>query len=272
MSNITLKRKDGICNLCGEESNLSWDHIPPKGAITLTDMWVESQFKASNTPDKKLTSQNGLKYKTICSKCNSVLGDFDRAYVDFMLNAKKYMKQFKCMFMPYLFSINVHTVKIAKSILGHVLASKTGLCNSDNDECIREYVMGNETSLPNNIRIFYWLYDYNCTIVKTEIAELDIKTSKTNQFSVIKTFPVAFAVCCDVGEIKNTFELKVLANDTINTQRDVMLDVRMQNLWYYPEGVAADKFQLVTKDNRGIIATTKYKTTAKNKHNPKCCK
>lgn len=264
---IIFEREDSICNICSLEKPLSWDHIPPKGAVMLSEMWVENHFKKIDGVDKKSISRNGLKYKTICRDCNSFLGEYDRAYIEFILDFKSYIKTFEYMILPYIYRVSTQPIKIAKSILGHLLASKTGLCNSKYDKLIKEYILSADSILPENIRIFYWFYDYPETTISVDnIFPIGIANNIGSKvFSVIKCFPIAFAITFDNKVIPNTTELKIFTSDTINTHREIYVDMRMQNSWDYPDGLKYNPLRLVSVDNTDIIATHKHRIVGKTK-------
>ncbi|MDD5631230.1 MAG: hypothetical protein PHI13_04265, partial [Methylococcales bacterium] len=90
------KRKNikSICNLCRVEKDLSWDHVPPQGGIELTTIQMETIFSLlTGNKETPRTSQNGMKYRTICSDCNSYLGkEFDPTINDFALSAGRYLQ------------------------------------------------------------------------------------------------------------------------------------------------------------------------------------
>lgn len=53
-----LKReKKSLYNICRQERDLTWDHIPPKGAIELTAVEIETVFNrlVANIEDRSFT-------------------------------------------------------------------------------------------------------------------------------------------------------------------------------------------------------------------------
>ena len=92
------REKRSICNLCRKEKDLSWDHIPPKGGIELSTVKMETIFAliAGDRDKPKIReSQNGMKYRTICSECNAYLGaEFDIIINDFALSVGRYLFHF----------------------------------------------------------------------------------------------------------------------------------------------------------------------------------
>jgi hypothetical protein len=77
MSRVSTKGpKVGISNICGEEGELTEDHTPPKGSVRITQVKMNHivEILAVEPPGSKArVSQNGVKYRTLCSRCNTVL-------------------------------------------------------------------------------------------------------------------------------------------------------------------------------------------------------
>lgn len=69
---------EGYCLICGSYGRLSPDHVPPKGAITITKVEQRhiTEMKGISVDDiRGVVSNNGSKFKTICHDCNNrVLG------------------------------------------------------------------------------------------------------------------------------------------------------------------------------------------------------
>jgi len=74
---IEFKRdKCGRCNICGTAGKLSWDHVPPKGSVVPTRTEILSvgrMLAAKDKIGKDVVSQNGIKYRTLCGRCNNDL-------------------------------------------------------------------------------------------------------------------------------------------------------------------------------------------------------
>ena len=73
---VKIKReKEGRCNICGCNEKLTWDHVPPKNSIFFRDVQIVSLFGKYDLDNYPSTiSQNGTKFRTICAKCNNILG------------------------------------------------------------------------------------------------------------------------------------------------------------------------------------------------------
>src|SRR6056297_3557589 len=81
------REKVSQCNICKKVKALSWDHVPPKGGISLTSVEQETVFQrlTINGEKRKYTiSQNGVKFRTICKECNEKIGSkYDPVLNDF---------------------------------------------------------------------------------------------------------------------------------------------------------------------------------------------
>ena len=83
------KNKTGICHICLKKSKLTADHVPPKSCKNKgkQQLFLEYIITEKNTAiTKTKLFQNGIKFYTICQKCNNDLlgGDYDRELEYFM--------------------------------------------------------------------------------------------------------------------------------------------------------------------------------------------
>jgi len=129
-----FKRKENpsICNICLEEKKLSWDHVPPKGGIDLIAVKQESILSKFTIPETEKAykfSQNGVKFRTICSACNSYLGlNYDTELNSFVLKIKEYIES--KLELPSKMDFAAKPNKIIKSLMGHFLAAKVDIENT----------------------------------------------------------------------------------------------------------------------------------------------
>jgi len=71
----------GICRLCGQDTNLSFEHVPPRTTSNkntkYTSVDFEDYIKIKNPLKEKpkgKIKQGGIGYNSFCEKCNSFLG------------------------------------------------------------------------------------------------------------------------------------------------------------------------------------------------------
>ncbi|MHB8279747.1 MAG: hypothetical protein ACYDIA_19135 [Candidatus Humimicrobiaceae bacterium] len=76
---LPRKSLKGLCRLCGQESDLTKEHIPPKSSGNKDrhekydlDGWLKSGFAYDKT--KLSVEQGGIFGFTLCRECNSLTG------------------------------------------------------------------------------------------------------------------------------------------------------------------------------------------------------
>ena len=126
MSVHYLKEKRGkidYCNICGQYSDLTWDHIPPKGITHGESVIANTVIDKLPAPTKHMKRfQSGIKYRSLCSKCNNeILGENDKVYQQFIEDVERQLSS------PVLLNKIVVPVKInrlCRAMIGHALAAK----------------------------------------------------------------------------------------------------------------------------------------------------
>jgi len=120
------RRRRGPCNVCGVVGPLSWDHVPPKGGIELQAVEIDrvaSAFTEGLAAPKPEISHDGLRFRTFCSKHNSLLGsEYDPALNDFAISAGRFLRSE--LDLPPVVHINARPTAIARAVLGHLLAAR----------------------------------------------------------------------------------------------------------------------------------------------------
>jgi len=188
----------GHCNICGRYCQLTWDHIPPRGGIELEAVEINrvvGVLASGLTAQQPDISQNGLKYRTICSNCNSLLGrKFDPAMNEFAFSIGRLLKS--RLAFPDIVHIEARPTAIVRAVLGHLLAARLSAQDAFFDPSIRELIMGNVASIPSDIHVFYWVHPYAQQIVFRE-GMMPAKRgnfSEFQRFGVLKYFPIAYLV------------------------------------------------------------------------------
>jgi hypothetical protein len=234
------KDKDSLCNICRTTKTLTWDHVPPKGGISLTTVEQESIFQKltlSEDNKQKSISQNGVKYRTICKDCNDKLGRaYDVELNNFAIKVKNIIEsdnQF-----PNIINCKIKPKKIIKSIFGHLLSAKVEIENTTIDESLRHYYFDKENNPKMDLKIFYWLYPYQNFIVLRDVLMPAVRGNFKNFgfFSILKYYPIAYLVT-ELNEYQNLDELTKYKN--LDTDQEVNLKINTTNLHeaFWPEVV-----------------------------------
>jgi hypothetical protein len=187
----------GTCNICGAIGQLTWDHVPPKGVFGARPVEIRRLFQAISRAleDSVLeSSQNGVKFRTICGRCNSLL--LGSRYDPFLQEACNSLRRFLLtnLIMPPEVSVEVNSYRVAKSVIGHLLAAKVTIDGSQVDIWLRKWFLGDDQMLPNGLRLIFWPYPYD----QVRVAQDFLMPSRpgsfddTRIFKLMSFFPLAF--------------------------------------------------------------------------------
>ncbi|WP_192348824.1 hypothetical protein [Algoriphagus sp. Y33] len=118
-----MSGKMGICNICGDYKELSKEHVPPRSAFNKgrwtqylysDNQWAENPLILPNT---KRIYQGGVKFSTICGKCNNNTGGwYAGSFSDWCHYSMDILKRAKgktSLFIPN----ELYPLKIAKQII-----------------------------------------------------------------------------------------------------------------------------------------------------------
>ena len=86
------KKVHGICCICGQETELTFEHIPPRAAfnhfsLKLYDFW--GYLLSNRTRYNQL--QKGAGMYSLCERCNNLTGEwYGAAYAEFAVQGMRY--------------------------------------------------------------------------------------------------------------------------------------------------------------------------------------
>lgn len=251
----------GRCNLCGEYSVLTKDHVPPKGAIRITQMMsldlVETLDMAKPQRIRKgKISQNGVKFATLCGQCNnSILGrDLDPAFNNFVKSV--YDLVHSKISLPLFIPVKCQPGKVARAFLGHMAATTSfdgaELLREDLGEFIRE---GKE--LPSDANIYCWPFPYkNQALVPfhciaPEMAKTGYKGTLITW--VMKFAPVAFMLCWKQPTHFKLTKLTSISDYITGSENNVEILFKLSKVeQYWPERPGPNDVILRSSTIRGI--------------------
>ncbi|MEY8022173.1 hypothetical protein AB8P51_15170, partial [Muriicola sp. SD30] len=158
------KMTSGICRLCGQNTELSFEHVPPRVALNKKTKYKEVDFdeylkskNPLNDPPKGKIRQGGVGYNSFCKKCNSFLGsNYVPAYSRWVQAGLEILKNKEVELHSYLIK-EIEPQKIFKQIISMFLAiNKEWYLESYPD--LAEYVSDkNSRNLPDRYKIFCYL-------------------------------------------------------------------------------------------------------------------
>lgn len=198
---ITRGAKVGPCNICGVDGPLTEDHIPPKGASRLTQVLMLSILDLLHVERPKKSgrfSQNGVKYRTLCAKCNNErLGLFyDPTLISLARDVRVYLES--SLHLPSTLPVKIQPNRLVRCVVGHLLAH--GVAEHRNGTLIgdlTDYFLDETAPFPPNLKLYYWVYPYNDQVIVKGAA---LSVHYWNSFAVfmlLKFFPLSFFVVVD---------------------------------------------------------------------------
>lgn len=134
------KKIFGTCCICGRETKLTFEHIPPRAAfnqfnLKVYDFW--GYIMHENTRYKQF--QNGAGKYTLCQSCNNLTGEwYGSAYADFANQGMRYFRGDAkgLISVPY----TIYPLRVFKQIVS-CFASVNGSLWCQNNRLIRDFLL-----------------------------------------------------------------------------------------------------------------------------------
>ena len=150
-----------VCNICEQKvARLSDDHVPPKSCLIDPQVQLEPFNHRLRAKSPVLPiSQSGIRYRTICGSCNSLLGqEFDPALA--RMCSSVLARRRSVISVAPVWSIWCRPDRVIRALMGHLLAAVTDNAQSVDDCQMRPAVLDLAASLPDERRVFYWLHPW----------------------------------------------------------------------------------------------------------------
>lgn len=256
-----MKKETGVCSICLKEEILSGDHIPPKCCGNNKDSYYRRftpEYLEESSKQISIHSQNGIKLRTICNKCNNDLG----AIYDVELEKfyKSSLSQLSKEFAFYPFD----PLKVVKAIIGHFLAAaKPQNISQDNDMRIFYNSDSEEVArwFANKYSLFCLGYPYKDSIFILRnyvTAYLDPNQKKINGLlSSMYFYPFAF-IFADKQPFQYGSDLLTFLRTNKPTRLFISLDE-----WREPNGnCLGPTWPAIADDTHAFIITPAAKQSA----------
>ena len=228
---VKKKRKNKIdkCNICGKESYLTWDHVPPKFCFNDGRVKYNSMMEF-HEHSKKSLSQNGIRYRTLCDDCNNrLLGvEYDKEYkrlVDTLYNLYTRTGEMSQYVVIHGLKIN----RVARAIVGHLLAAREDFFDGKSEIELRKFVLNPNILPPKNMRLLYYVYTYNTVMIVRDFfpmkfGNMDYKVPRC-LMSCLNTFPLAFILADECDDTCGLYDMFELCTSNIDDEVDIKIDI-----------------------------------------------
>lgn len=237
----TFGSKIGTCNVCGEYGPLTDDHTPPKGCYRPRQVEIQHLsylLSGAKNPPKGRRSQNGVKYKTLCKRCNNTfLGlKYDPSFIDFVNLAGLHLRS--PLALPPTITIPGKPQAIIRSLLGHMSAQGINrYLKGPLTEAVRDYFLDDTLPLPPGIKVFYWAYPHRVHVMFRDAAYTYLPSGQFFILWLLKFFPLAFLVAWDepVGLIYHVHSFEPWRSASINEVVELPLSLSNIPPLFWPE-------------------------------------
>lgn len=198
---LTRGPKRGICNICGEDGILTEDHTPPKGSVRITQVemkHIAALLSAEPHGNRGRVSQNGVKYRTLCGRCNNdVLGaNYDLEFNRFVNSVGSFINT--DIALPPVMHIKAKPQKVIRSLIGHLMAQRVdGYKKGEHTEELRDWFLDESQPMPDYLKVYYWVYPYKTQVLARDAVMRNFASDDTAYFWLMKFFPVAFLILWD---------------------------------------------------------------------------
>lgn len=217
---ITKGPRVGPCNICGTPGPLTEDHIPPKGASRLSQVAMMNivDLLSVQRPNKSTRfSQDGVKYRTLCAKCNNErLGrGYDPTLISLTNDIRVYLES--ALHLPAEMRIPIKPNRLVRCVVGHLLAHGVGEHrNGTIMERLTDYFLNESLPFPEELKLYYWVYPFNDQVI---VKGAGVSLHYWNSFAVfmlLKFFPLSFFFVFDEPPV---WKLPFERLDTMLTNR-----------------------------------------------------
>jgi hypothetical protein len=201
----------GFCSICKTHGQLTWDHVPPKGCVRPSVIEIKnlSEHISPDNSVKPSRSQNGLKLRSICARCNSErLG---ATYDPELIRLSNSISGFVTsqmnfgLSLPKSFEFEIKPQKVARAVVGHILATEIPKANSrpisaPYPDALRNYFLDSSKPMPAELDIYYWIYPSNLQVAANNYTMIpnflapEAKARSIYASGILKFFPLGFWV------------------------------------------------------------------------------
>lgn len=196
--------KEGQCNICGAAGALTEDHSPPKLCVRPTAVQVRhiiTMLASKDIQEKGRISQNGLKFRTLCARCNNkVLGRwYDPALAEFTNSASVILSS--CLTLPRVIAVPGRPQLIMRAVWGHLAAQGVDrYLKGPETDTFRDWFLDKSSPLPEKVRFYYWSFPHQGCVLFRDAAYLHIPSGRVAAIWLMKFFPISFLIAFEKDE------------------------------------------------------------------------
>lgn len=247
----------GKCNICGCTAQLSEDHVPPQCCSNTGNVKYYALFDRNFQPTKKpRQAQKGIKFKTICSKCNNErLGqELDPFLGEMQNDVIKMVSSFTTITDEGM--INIYINKISRCVIGHMLAAVPRYIDASLENGLREYFLDKKMRSVEGQHLYVWVnFEKRVAIARNVGIAIDADFDGSI-ISLLKFPGVAFMLCTKQID-DNMIDLFDYTTDNIEDK--VSIPISMRSIISKRGELKTTEWPLIENDSRIFVLSKKGK-------------
>ncbi|WP_418502397.1 hypothetical protein [Flagellimonas sp.] len=233
------KMISGVCKLCGNETELSFEHVPPATTLNRHTKYVSVEFEKYlqsknilKDPPKGKVKQGGIGYNSFCRDCNSFLGtNYVGAYKRWVSGGLEILKNTEYAFHTYVIK-EIEPLKILKQIISMFLAINKEWFLDSFPELAAFVKDSSLKDLPEKFQIHTYLTRAEKFRYMHYVVKGDITTGETIQCSEIAFPPYGYVLTINHSKQFNLLN-RITKFKDFDLHKSANLRMRMSQLPTY---------------------------------------
>jgi hypothetical protein len=150
-------RAIGICHICGNSDELSFEHSPPKKAFNDSPLFyaeIESLINGEVENPRGKIQQRGAGAYTLCERCNNLSGKwYGGAFVEMAKQGMIYLQSARASGRVYL-SFAIYPLRVIKQVVCMLMSANAPSFQRVQPELARFVLNRDAKHIPDHIRIY----------------------------------------------------------------------------------------------------------------------
>lgn len=198
----------GICHLCGQHTELSFEHVPPRKAfnnsrVTQSDVkqMLDEGLIFATGSTRGTYEQRGAGSYTLCRSCNNYTGRwYASEYIKFSMQVDQQLRRSSDELLDV--SVTVRPLSIYKQLLTMFCSANPEQFTAKNPILTRYLLNKEERSRPMNMSVYIGIYDLShshCYRQSGLTARLNLKNGSFDLISEVSFYPFQVVLAVDGG-------------------------------------------------------------------------
>jgi hypothetical protein len=260
------RKKLGICQICGIDGELSFEHVPPRSAFNNHPVFVPHFNALIENLDLDFRKVKGKIYQlgagahTLCEKCNSITGAwYGDAFIDWAYQAARILKYTEGKASLY-YQFRIFPLRVIKQIVCMFFSANGPNFREAHPDLVK-FVLNKETKyIKPEIRIYTY---YNLTGYSRQsgVAGLiKVNENRYHIYSEIAFFPLGYLMTLESEVPDNRpVDISFFANYSYNDWKEFSLRLPVLPINTYLPGDYRNREQVLNDVAKNIMEEKELK-------------